>query len=58
MGLFQMTSDVPPARQWRSFLFDLINCENLSAGLSLSVLKLDFSPTQPAQPFLEATHAD
>ncbi len=58
MGLFQMTTDVPPARQWRSFLFHLISCENLSAGLSLSVPNLDFSPTQPAQPFLEATHAD
>lgn len=58
MGLFQVTSDVPPARQRRSFLFDLIRCENLSAGLSLSVLKLDYSPTHPTQPFLEATHAD
>jgi hypothetical protein len=58
MGLFQMTSDVPPARQWRSFLFDLIGCENLSAGLSLSMPILDFSPTQPAQTFLKANHAD
>ncbi len=58
MGLFQLTTDVPPARQWRSFLFDLVSCENLPAGLSLSVPKLDFSPMQPAQPFLEATHAD
>jgi hypothetical protein len=58
MGLFQMTSDVPSARQRRSFLFDLVSCENLPAGLSLSVPKLDFSPTQPTQPFLEATHAD
>ena len=58
MGLFQMTTDVPPARQRRSFLLHHIRCDDLPAGLSLSVPKLEFSPTPPAQPFLEATHAN
>jgi hypothetical protein len=58
MGLFQTTSVVPLARHRRSFLFDHIRCDKLSTGLSLLVLKLDFSATQSLENYLEAAYAD